>query len=86
MKRIYEKDKVAACIAKSKYHDVLESLDIDFYLIQYEKGELASSPFQKEFYSHLNTTIPTIATAIPTTFRHSKGCFSTPNHPSSSIT
>ena len=49
MKRIYEKDEVAACIAKSKYHDVLESLDIDFYLIQYEKGELASSPFQKEF-------------------------------------
>ena len=29
MKRIYEKDEVAACIAKSKYHDVLESLDID---------------------------------------------------------
>ncbi len=35
--------------------------------------------------SHLNMTIPAIATAIPITFRHSKGCFSTPNHPRSSM-
>ena len=30
MERIYDKEKIAACIAKSKYHDVLDSLDIDF--------------------------------------------------------
>ena len=34
---------------------------------------------------HLKITIPTIATAMPMAFRHSQGCFSTPNHPNSSI-
>ncbi len=48
MKRIYDKKKIAGCIAGSKYHETLDSLDIDFYLIKYEKGELVSSPFQKE--------------------------------------
>lgn len=49
MKRIYDKKKIAACIAKSKYHAVLDSLNIDFYLTKYEKGELVSSPFQDDF-------------------------------------
>ena len=48
MERIYDKKNVDACIAKSKYHAVLDSLDIDFHLIKYEKGELVSSPFQNE--------------------------------------
>lgn len=48
MKRIYDKKKIEACIAGSKYHAVLDSLDVDFYLIEYEKGELVSSPFQNE--------------------------------------
>ena len=48
MERIYDKKNVDACIAKSKYQAVLDSLDIDFYLIKYEKGELVSSPFQNE--------------------------------------
>lgn len=48
MERIYDKTKTAVYIAKSKYHAVLDSLDIDFYLIRYEKGELVSSPFQNE--------------------------------------
>lgn len=48
MERIYNKKKIAIYIAKSKYHAVLDSLDIDFYLIKYEKGELVSSPFQNE--------------------------------------
>ncbi len=48
MERIYDKKKIADCIAGSTYHDVLHSLDIDFYLIKYEKGELAASPFQDE--------------------------------------
>ena len=48
MERIYDKKKIAIYIAKSKYHAVLDSLNIDFYLIKYEKGELVSSPFQNE--------------------------------------
>ncbi len=48
MKRIYDKKKIEACIAGSKYHAVLDSLDVDFCLIEYEKGELVSSPFQNE--------------------------------------
>lgn len=48
MERIYDKKEVAACIAKSKYHAVLDSLNVDFYLMRYEKGELVSSPFQNE--------------------------------------
>ena len=48
MERIYEKKKINTCIANSKYYAVLNSLDVDFYLIKYEKGELVSSPFQNE--------------------------------------
>lgn len=48
MEKIYDKNILASCIAKSKYHAVLDSLDIDFYLIIYEKGELVSAPFQDE--------------------------------------
>ena len=48
MERIYDKKKIAVYITKSKYHTVLDSLNIDFYLIKYEKGELVSSPFQNE--------------------------------------
>ena len=50
MKRIYDKEKIAVCLGKSKYHAVFDSLDIDFYLVKYEKGELVSSPFQKESF------------------------------------
>lgn len=48
MERIYDKKEVAAGIAKSKYYTVLDSLNVDFYLMRYEKGELVSSPFQNE--------------------------------------
>ncbi len=48
MEKIYDKEKVSACIAGSKHHVVLGLLDVGFYLIKYEKGELVSSPFQKE--------------------------------------
>ena len=48
MERIYDKKKIAVYIAKSKYHTVLDSLNIDFYLIKYEKGEFVSSPFRNE--------------------------------------
>lgn len=48
MERIFDEKKVAACIAKSKYHSVLDTINIDFYLTKYEKGEFVSSPFQTE--------------------------------------
>ncbi len=48
MERIFDKEKIADSIAKSKYCDLLETLDIDFYLIKYDKGELVCSPFQTE--------------------------------------
>ncbi len=48
MERIYDKKKVAACLAKSRYHGVLAGLDLDLYLIKYEKGEFVNTPFQSE--------------------------------------
>ncbi len=48
MRKIYDKNEIAAYIEKSKYHAVLDTLDIDFFLIKYEKGELVNSPFQNE--------------------------------------
>ncbi len=48
MEKIYDKKTIKAYITASEYSDVLDSLDIDFYLIKYEKGELVSSPFQDE--------------------------------------
>ena len=48
MERIFDEKKVAVCIAKSKYYSILSTMDVDFYLIKYEKGEFVSSPFQTE--------------------------------------
>lgn len=48
MERIYERQKIADYIAKSSYRAVLHSLDIEYYLIAYKKGELVCSPFQSE--------------------------------------
>lgn len=48
MERIYEKEIIENCIAKSKYHAVLRPLDLNYTLTNYEKGELVSSPFQNE--------------------------------------
>lgn len=48
MERIFDEEKIAESIAGSKYRDVLETLDIDFYLQKYERGELVCSPFQTE--------------------------------------
>ena len=48
MERIYDKNKIADCVVKSKYRAVLEALELDLYLIKYEKGDLVCSPFQEE--------------------------------------
>ena len=51
MKRIFDEKKVAACIAKSKYHSVLDTMDIDFYLIEYEKSEFEYYDFMSDYRS-----------------------------------
>ena len=48
MEKIYDKKKIADCIANSRHYAVLASLDVDIYLIKYEKEELVCSPFQDE--------------------------------------
>ncbi len=48
MERIYDKKKISNYIAKSKYQTLLSALDINFYLIKYEKGEFVCSPFQSD--------------------------------------
>ncbi len=48
MKKIFDAETIKACLAKSRYHSVLEDLQIDLCLIQYEKGELVTAPFQEE--------------------------------------
>lgn len=48
MKKIYDKNIIQHYIENSKYHKVLSALNIDFFLIQYEKGELVTSPHDKE--------------------------------------
>ena len=34
MERIYDKKEIADCLAGSKYRSVLDSLDLDYYLIR----------------------------------------------------
>ncbi len=48
MKRIYDRQTINEFIKKSKYHHVFSLMEIDYYLIQYKRGELVSSPFQEE--------------------------------------
>ncbi len=48
MEKIYDKQKITASVAKSKYHAILNGLPLDLYLIQYKKGEFVSSPFQDD--------------------------------------
>lgn len=48
MEQIYDKHKIAASVAKSKYHAVLNALPLDFYPIKSKKGEFVSSPFQND--------------------------------------
>ena len=56
MERIFDEKKVAACIAKSKYHSVLDTIDIDFYLTKYEKkmSYYTQLRSRKDVYHFLN--------------------------------
>ena len=48
MKKIFNPDTIKAYLAKSRYRFVLEDMQIDLFLMQYEKGELVTAPFQEE--------------------------------------
>lgn len=48
MERIYDKERIADCIAKSSYQSMLNTLEISYCVIHYKKGEFVCSPFQNE--------------------------------------
>lgn len=51
MKKSYQKDLVARAISKSRYRQMLESLPVHLFVIEYEAGELVSSPdTQSQFF------------------------------------
>lgn len=45
MKKIFEKIRIQEAVSKSKYQDLLESLSLEFFLIEYEPGELIAAPW-----------------------------------------
>lgn len=48
MKKIFDKKIVDSYVENCIYKDLLDDLSIDLFLIQYEEGEFANSPFQNE--------------------------------------
>ena len=45
MKKIYDKNLIREAVSKCRYKDLLESLPLDLFLIEYEPGELVSAPW-----------------------------------------
>lgn len=48
MKKISDPRAVATCLETSRYGSTLASLGVELLLLQYEKGELVTSPFLEE--------------------------------------
>lgn len=48
MKKIYDSEKINQQLEKCCYGSLLKSLQIDLFLIQYQKGEFVTSPLQEE--------------------------------------
>lgn len=48
MKKRHDAPAAAACLEKSRYGPALKALEPELFLLQYEKGELVTSPFMKE--------------------------------------
>lgn len=44
MKKTYQKDLVARAISQSRYRQMLEALPVHLFVIEYEPGEIVSSP------------------------------------------
>lgn len=45
MKKIYDKNRIREAVLKCKYKDLLESLSLELFIIEYEPGELISAPW-----------------------------------------
>lgn len=45
MKKIYDKNRIQAAVSGCKYKDLLENLELELCLIEYEPGELISAPW-----------------------------------------
>ncbi len=45
MQKIYDKNQIREAVSKCKYKDLLENLNIELFLIEYEPGELISAPW-----------------------------------------
>ena len=45
MKKIYDKSRIRKAISANKYKDLLESLETELFLMEYEPGELICAPW-----------------------------------------
>ncbi len=45
MKKIFDKSQIQEAVSKCKYKDLLESLSVELFVIEYEPGELISAPW-----------------------------------------
>ena len=48
MKKIYDKSRVREALSGNEYQDLLESLEAELFLIEYEPGELISAPWLED--------------------------------------
>ncbi len=48
MKRVYDKERIAACLKSTKFEAAMSGLRKHLFLTQYKKGEFVTSPFQEE--------------------------------------
>ena len=53
MRKIYDKNEIAAYIAQSKYQAVLDTLNVNFYLINIRKANCYPRLFRKIFFFKL---------------------------------
>ena len=48
MKRLYEKTIIETCLKQTKFESVMRDFQTHLFVTQYEKGELVTTPLQKE--------------------------------------
>lgn len=48
MKKIYDSTKISSYIENCRFCSILKALHVDLFLIEYQKGEMVTSPFQEE--------------------------------------
>ena len=53
MRKIYDKSRILNAMSESCHKDLLESLTLDLFLIEYEAGELIAAPWLDNFFFQL---------------------------------